>query len=292
MKPKPSKSGKRDTKKPRPTSSRSKPKPNAVKHKTSDTIRALLIALFAALVLRQFVIASYNVPTGSMKDTILVGDFMFVNKFIYGARSPLFLGIPFTDIGTDTLPSWLRFQLPAITEPKEREIIVFDYPLDRKIDYIKRCVAVGGQTVEVKNDLLFVNGQPEGKITQTHVDTDPYEMPNEVDYKVQYTDVDAPHGKHYTIRHFTEYYDRRRYPRKWMEFRGNDNFPLTRVPQNSYSMTGDNRDNSADSRQWGFVRRDHVGGKPLMIWLSVNWHVKAHQFYEAVRWNRLGKVIQ
>ena len=249
----------------------------AVQHKTSETIKAVLIALLAALILRQFVIASYNVPTGSMKDTILVGDFMFVNKFIYGARTPVWAGIPFTEFGV-YLPEWLQFASPSIAEPKAKDIIVFDYPLDRKIDYIKRCVAVGGQTVEVKNKSLYVDGKPEGNLTPLGQKFDPGATPKQ---NIEYTQITMDDGKSYQIRHYTHPY----IPR--------DDYGPGKIPEGHYFMMGDNRDNSQDSRRWKFVPRDHIVGKPLMIWLSWNnLEIPAYRFYDKIRWERLGMVVR
>ncbi|MCB0262967.1 MAG: signal peptidase I [Calditrichaeota bacterium] len=242
--------------------------------KKSETVKALLIALFAALVLRQFVIASYNVPTGSMKDTILIGDFMFVNKFIYGARSPIWFGIPFTDIGFETP----HFRLPAIAEPERTDIIVFDYPKNIKQDYIKRCVAVGGQSVEVKDGILYLDDKPEGEFTPMGRKFDP--DPNER-LTVIYTHVDPyDDGNPYTIRHFMMNGPRR------------DRMARLTVPENHFFMMGDNRDNSLDSRSWGFVDRSQVVGKPLMIWLSWDGLVPGYRFYDKIRWERLGMVLR
>lgn len=223
----------------------------------------------AALVLRQFVLASYNVPTGSMKDTIMVGDFMFVNKFVYGARTPVWLGIPFTDIGV-SLP---YFSFPAIIEPKQYDIIVFDWPEGIHLDYIKRCVAVEGQSVEVRDRSLLVNGQPEGRLTPLSRKFDRSEG------NIDFTRVDLPDDKTYTIRH-------------WASLSGRRPFGTVTVPENSFFMMGDNRDNSLDSRSWGFVRRDQIGGKPLMIWLSWNGDAPAYRFYDKVRWDRLGMILR
>jgi len=245
-------------------------------NKTLETVKAILIALFAALVLRQFVIASYNVPTGSMKDTILINDFMFVNKFIYGARTPVWLGIPFTDIGTN-MPF---YRFPAISEPVRDDIIVFDYPDpnkpdDRGIDYIKRCVAVGGDTVQVIGESLYIDGKPEGQLTDLGVKYDLEDRQN-----IQYTRVNADNGKTYIIRHYT----RRSQPRI--------DYGPRAVPPDHFFMMGDNRDNSLDSRSWGYVSRDRVGGKPLMVWLSWDHNVPGYRFYDKIRWNRLGDIVR
>ena len=237
-----------------------------------ETAKALFIALFAALVLRQFVIASYNVPTGSMKDTILIGDFMFVNKFIYGARTPIWFGIPFTGLGAE-IP---HFRFPAIADPERTDIIVFDYPKDIKLDYIKRCVAVGGQTVEVKNGTLYIDDRQEGDLTPLERRFDPEER-----YTVRYTRVSPNDSGHsYTIRHFMTNGLR------------SDRMPMKIIPEGHYFMMGDNRDNSLDSRSWGFVPRSHIVGKPLMIWLSWDGYTPGYRFYDKIRWGRLGSVIR
>jgi len=97
------------------------------KTKRFETAQALIVAILAALILRQFVVAAYKIPTSSMEDTLLVGDFLLVNKFVYGATTPNWIGIPFTRIGFN-IP-WFRF--PAITHPKQRDIVVFRYPAIR-----------------------------------------------------------------------------------------------------------------------------------------------------------------
>ncbi|NIV03996.1 MAG: signal peptidase I, partial [Calditrichae bacterium] len=158
------------------------------KRKAIDNVKAILIALFAALVLRQFVIASYNVPTGSMKDTILIGDFMFVNKFVYGARTPSWIGVPFTCNGYEV--PFYRF--PSIEEPEPRDIIVFVYPKDPCLDYIKRCMAKEGQTLHLKNGDVFIDGQPEGEKIPLGKSFDPEERAF-----LKETKIIAPSGKTY-----------------------------------------------------------------------------------------------
>ncbi len=241
------------------------------KNKIIENIKAVLIALLAALILRQFVIASYNVPTGSMKDTILIGDFMFVNKFIYGARTPTWIGIPFTDKGFYV--PFVRF--PAITKPKQYDIVVFEYPRERRLDYIKRCVAVGGQSVEVKDNKLYINGNPEGEETFLYRKFDPEE-----NRQIQYYKITTPTGKTYTIRHalYNGY--------------GLNNYNTVIVPPDHYFMMGDNRDNSQDSRVWGFVPPENIVGKPLIIWLSWNGTVPGYRLFKKIRWGRLGSVVR
>ena len=243
-------------------------------HKKFDGVKAVMIALFIALTIRQFVFASYNVPTGSMKDTIKVGDFMFVNKFVYGARTPVWVGVPFTQYGFDTP----YYTFPAIVDPQRNDIVVFDYPVEPRLDYIKRCVATGGDVIDFDQGVLTVNGEPEGDITPLGKRYDPEER-----VTVNYYQVDGANDHDFVIRQRTN--RRRNIFRKFAKGEA--------VPENHFFMMGDNRDNSQDGRDWGYVRRDQVGGKPLIIWLSWNsGDVSASQFYDIIRWERLGQIVR
>ena len=229
------------------------------KSKTRELVEAVVIALFAALVLRQFVIASYKVPTGSMENTVLVGDFMFVNKFVYGAKTPDWIGIPFTKTGFDV--PWFRF--PAIAQPEPYDIIVFRYPVDPLLDYIKRCIAVGGQTIEIIDKKVYVDGVP-------------FPQP--------------PHIK---------FIDHHIFSRENQAFEvfdpklgSRDNFGPVTVPPNHYFAMGDNRDNSLDSRAWGFVPPENIVGTPLIIWLSWDSRMPAYRLFNKIRWSRLGSVVR
>jgi len=172
---------------------------------------AIIIAILLTLFVRAFVIQAFRIPTGSMMDTLLVGDFLFVNKFIYGPR------VPFTDT-----------HLPAVRQPKQGDIIVFKYPADPKRDFIKRCVAVGGQTVEIRDKVVYVDGVA----------------------------LDEP----YVIRS-----DPRIFPK---EVSPRDNMDPVYVPQGYIFMMGDNRDNSHDSRFWGPLDLRLVKGKAMILYWS------------------------
>ena len=227
------------------------------KIKKVDTIKAVLIALFAALILRQFVIAAYKIPTGSMENTLLIGDFLLVNRFVYGARTPDWIGLPWSRTGFE-VPS---FRFPKITDPRPYDIIVFEYPKDPFLDYIKRCIAVGGQTIESKNKRVFTDGKP-------------FPIPPQIKY------IDRGIFK-------KNYYDEISF------YEGNrDNFGPIAVPPGQYFMMGDNRDNSMDSRYWGFVPRKNIVGRPLIIYLSLDPTQPATHIFDKIRWDRLGKVIR
>ncbi len=194
---------------------------------------AILLALLLTFVLRSFVIQAFRIPTGSMEDTLLVGDFLFVNKFLYGAK------IPFTDI-----------RLPAIRPPQPGDIIVFRYPRDPGKDFIKRCIAVEGQVVEIKDKQVFVDGV---------LRDEPY---------TKFTDQRVKRGTND--------------PR--------DNFGPERVPPGHLFMMGDNRDNSSDSRYWGFLDRDLIKGKAMFIYWS--WNPESRiGFIPKPRLTRIGDLI-
>jgi signal peptidase I len=223
-----------------------------------ETVEAFAVALIAALILRQFVIQAFRIPTGSMEDTLLVGDFLLVNKFVYGAKTPDWLGIPFTEIGF-SVPS---FRLPAVKEPKPGDVIVFKYPRDPKLDYIKRCIAVGGQTVEIRDKQVYVDGKP---------------FPNPP--KMKYIYSTYPTGQ--------------QEPGIIPQGAGNrDNYGPVVVPEGYVFAMGDNRDNSSDSRYWGFLPRENIIGEALIIYWSWDVDIAFSRFIDKVRWGRIANLIR
>ncbi|HEV8439810.1 MAG TPA: signal peptidase I [Methylomirabilota bacterium] len=190
---------------------------------------AIFIAVLLALVIRQFAVQAFTIPSGSMMDTLLIGDYILVNKFLYGAE------IPFTDI-----------HLPGFRVPARGDIIVFKYPNDESRDFIKRIVAVGGDTVQVRDNRVWLNGK---------VQDEPY---------VREGSFHTTPSTHCGYLYACE--------------------PLN-VPAGSYFVMGDNRDNSQDSRYWGFVRREKIRGKAFLIYWS--WNGESHW----LRWRRLGHYL-
>lgn len=210
-----------------------KTKEEKTKSKVQEYIEAIIIAILIALFIRTFIVAAYKIPSRSMVPTLLVGDHLLVNKFIYGIKIPI-----------------LRKIIVPITDPKRGDIIVFIYPEDRSKDFIKRVIGVGGDTIEIKNKKIFIN-------------------------KNEYTD-------NYSI-----YTDDKIYP---ASMQPRDNFGPVVVPPNSVFVMGDNRDESADSRYWGFVNLNDVEGKALILYWSWNSEEKDDIFWK-LRWNRLGKLL-
>jgi signal peptidase I len=213
-------------------------------------------ALIIALIIKTSLVEAYNIPSGSMEDTLMTGDFILGNKFIYGAKIPL-----------------LPVHLPAIEDPKPGDIVIFKFPRNPEVNYIKRCIAGPGQTVEIKNKLVYVDG------VLVH---DP---------------ADSKHT------------DSRVKPENSLEG-VRDNFGPVIVPDGHYFMLGDNRDNSYDSRFWGFVPRSYIMGEAMVVhfsWVpdshapSVNWadpisiirslSYNVVHFPERVRWGRIGHIV-
>lgn len=232
-----------------------------------EYIEAIAFALIAALILRALVVQAFRIPTGSMKDTLLIGDFLLVNKFIYGVRTPS--RIPIIDV---KIP---HVRLPAFKKPKRGEIVVFKYPLDDRLDYIKRCIGLPGDTIEVKNGDVFINGKPEGQKVLIERKYDPEDGYYVLEYKMHTT-----YDKKYIIRHYDS------------NSRAFDNYGPVVVPAGHYFMMGDNRDNSADSRAWGPLPYDNVLGQALIIYFSWDGRVPAYKVFKKIRWTRIGDLIR
>ena len=202
-----------------------------------EYVEAIGIAILLALFIRTFVVQAFKIPSGSMLPTLLIGDHLLVNKFIYGIR------VPFS--GKVLVP---------LKDPKSGDIIVFKFPKDRSIDYIKRVVGVPGDEIELKNKKLFVNGNPT---------SDPY---------AHYTTTAVLPGS----------------------VSPKDNFGPVTVPEGKYFVMGDNRDNSSDSRFWGFVETNDVLGKAMIIYWSwdIDKPLLSIDRFASIRWDRLADIIR
>jgi len=294
--------------------------PKTKKSSIQEFIEAIMVAFIAAIILRIFLVQAFRIPTGSMKDTLMVGDFLLVNKFIYGVRTPD--RIPLVDI---KLPF---FRLPAFKDPERGNIIVFKYPLDESLDYIKRCIAEPGQTIEVRNGEVFVDNKPEGTLTKIRnrvYDRDPHRH-------FDYYQVKTEWGDEYVTRQLSDLtvpmdnYGPVRVPRKgdviqfplknedeWAAYENlvrHEKHDFTRrrgsnevfidgqavtsytVEDNYYFMMGDNRDNSSDSRDWGFLPYENIVGEALIIYFSWDSFPDLFNIFKKIRWNRIGCIIR
>ena len=228
------------------------------------------VAVAIALLLRAFVVEAFQIPSGSMIPTLEIGDHIFVSKFSYG------VGIPFTN------KKILRFG-----EPKRGDIIVFKFPLDQDVDYIKRVVGLPGETVELKKNQIFVNGRPmarersSGSCVFDEGPRDCEEWVENLDGKVHRTHHEAGAPK--------------------------DSGPFVIAPNNVFVM-GDNRDNSNDSRAWGTVPEELIKGRALIVWWSrgpteevrtdgvFSWlgsvPGKIGRWFGAIRWRRFFSLVR
>jgi len=194
---------------------------------------AIAIAIFLALFIRTFIIQAFKIPSGSMKPTLIVGDHLLVNKFIYGIR------IPIVD----------RF-LIQFKKPKRGDILVFKWPKDESKDFIKRVIGIEGDVIEIRNDILYINGQ---KVVTEFVSKYNDNDISEADRYEEY----LGDNKHYILDQYVKYED----------------FGPFTVPENSVFVMGDNRDNSQDSRYWGIVTLNKIKGKALIIyWSWPSWN--------------------
>jgi signal peptidase I len=192
-----------------------------------EYIEPIVIAVLIALFIRAFIVQAFKIPSSSMEPTLLVGDHLLVNKFIYGIR------IPYTDI------KFFQYK-----KPKRGDIIVFIYPKDRKKDFIKRVMGTDGEKVAILHNKIYINDKL----------------------------IDDPWG------HFTM-------PRSTIE-----DYGPVKVPEGSLFVMGDNRDNSQDSRFWGFVKINEVKGKAFILYFS--WDSNAENPLNKIRWTRFGKLIR
>jgi len=295
-----------------------KPEKKSVKPRTPlqkfwDFFKNLLFAAVAALIIKTFLIETSRVPTGSMESTIMVGDFLFVNKFIYGSSSPR--NIPFTDIA---LP---YFQMPSIREPKQGDIVVFEFEgerdelkSDKIMNYVKRCIGVPGDTVEIKNKVVFVNGKEIKR--PTHIQyTSTTQPKNAPDFQIfpkgenwnkdNYGPLVIPKKgtvinlNSYNIEKWRTVIDRE-HEKRVVSVEGDkifiDGKEVTSytLKKDYYFMMGDNRDESWDSRFWGFVPRDKIVGEAFLIYWSWDPSIEFSEFFKllgSTRLNRIAKFV-
>ena len=242
------------------------PKHQKKKGAFREYFEALLIAVIAALFIRSFGLEAFKIPSGSMIPTLSIGDHIFVNKFIYGLRIPL------------TRHRFFRF-----TEPKRGDVLVFIYPEDESKDFIKRVIGLPGDRVKIYGEDVSVNGEnlPRHKLSVKEYPGDKRKLlvKNSAERAIPFVrgwrDFDFYNelaGDSDHIVQYERYLDR-------------NSYDLV-VPPGYYFVMGDNRDNSADSREWGFVPDGNIKGKAMFVWLSID---KDHG---GIRWREFGRWIK
>ncbi len=229
------------------------PRPRkTLKQASWEWVKSLAVALVIWFVLRTLLVEAFRIPSSSMERTLLVGDFLFVNKALYGAELPL-----------------IHTHLPAFRQPRRGDIVVFDSQTEPGVKVVKRLVGLPGDTLQMKHAVLFRNGVAQVEPYVEHIDS--------------LTDTSAPEMREWQVRYLLPGVDRATYrPTR-------DNWGPLVVPSGRYFVMGDNRDNSYDSRYWGFVDRQVIRGRPLFIYYSFDhdsW--RALPFLTAIRWSRIG----
>lgn len=283
------------------------------KEKFSDFIKSLFFAGIAALIIITFIIQNTRIPTGSMEDTIVVGDFVIVNKFIYGASSARY--IPFTQV---PLP---YFTLPPVREPRRYDIVVFEFPGDRdqivpselNVNYVKRLIGMPGDTVQIIDKVVFINGK-EAWIPPYVKYLSPYPMPtgqvnprifpkgkpwNEDNYGplVVPKKGDKIYLTTFNIEEWRTFIDRE-YKKPVVGIQGNsvtiEGKPVNyyTVKKDYYFMMGDNRDDSYDCRYWGFVSRDSVVGQAFLVLFSWDRNIPFSDLFRLIGSIRLDRVLK
>jgi signal peptidase I len=214
------------------------------------------VSVLLFLVIRTFLVEAFKIPSGSMENTLQVGDFLLVNKLAYGAE------VPFTHL-----------RLPRITAPRRGDVIVFWWPEDPSKNLVKRLVGASGDTLEMRQGTLIRNDTAliEPYVVHTDPDVDP--APEDFDWQRAYLARTAATASSY-------------HPSR------NNWGPLV-VPRGNYFVLGDNRDNSLDSRYWGFVPDSMLTGRPFVIYYSYAPDtLDAFDWLTHIRWTRLGERIR
>lgn len=288
-----------------------KKKPETPKEQFISWVKTIFGAIIVVMFINGAAIASFVVPTGSMENTVMTGDFLFVNKFLYGPTTPQL--IPFLNI---PLPF---YKFPGIKDPEKNDVIVFIYPGDRDqvkpsefVYYLKRCVATAGDTLTIENKKLFVNGKEIPLAPNGRYDRELPIYPGD-------RQRTFPAGANFT----RDNYGPIRIPKKgdliqltsqnirqWDVFITREGHEVSSSSTNVYIdgkevneykverdycfALGDNRDNSLDSRYWGFVPYDNVVGSPIIVYWSWDTNTPMGSFIEkikSIRFSRMGTLI-
>jgi len=288
------------------------------KDKVLETLKSIGFALAAVILLNSFVLASFQVPTGSMENTVMAGDLLFVNKFIYGGTTPPTIPLIGILFGKEIEIPYVR--TPGFRDPEQGDVIVFIFPGNRDSVkarefqyYLKRCVAVAGDTLEIRQKKVYVNGKLYPNPPGVRFSTLP-KPPDDINPRL------FPPGKPWN----EDNYGPLRIPKKgdiirlsrdniieWLIFirrEGHtvglqgDQILIDGKPQNSYVVErdyvfgmGDNRDDSLDSRFWGFIPMENVVGTPMIVYWSWDPNIPIFNLVKklsSIRFERIGTIIE
>jgi signal peptidase I len=229
------------------------PVKKTAKQVTVEWIKSIAVALAIWLVLRTILVEAFRIPSSSMEHTLEVGDFLFVNKAVYGARIP-----------------YVNVRMPVFREPKRLDVVVFSSKMERGVKVVKRLIGMPGDTLEMRDSVLLRNGVPQAEPYASYLNPEiaPTERSEMLGWQGPFLLPTVDVGRYAPDR------------RHWG--------PIV-VPPGQLFVMGDNRDSSWDSRYWGFIPRDSIRGTPLFIYYSYDpssW--RSLPGITAIRWGRLG----
>lgn len=231
------------------------PEPRGAVRRALAWGRSVAIAFALFVVLRALGVEAFKIPTSSMESTLQVGDFLLVNKATYGARIP----------GTD-------LHLPALREPRRHDVIVFRPPHEPRRNYVKRVVGLPGDTLEMREKRLVVNGVEVEEPWAIHVDRNRDAVHPGMRWQGNHLIAGRPSAGYAPSR---------------------DTWGPIVVPPGRFFVLGDNRDNSEDSRYWGWVDRDQIRGRPWFVYYSWDREVApGGGWLDGVRWGRIGRPVR
>ncbi len=243
-------------------------KPNAVAAFFGfDNLKSLAILILAIFAFRWTVMSPYHVPTASMEPTIKVGDRLLANKLSYNLK------LPFTEV---VLAEW--------SKPQRGDIVVFRYPRDPDVDYVKRVVAVEGDEVQLLDDILYINGVAQARTDHNQDRSILNDIEDNAEIKRLYLE-DLSGVSHWVMQN--ELAERRFQRGNWPS----DGKSVVKVPANSVFVIGDNRDNSNDSRVWGEVPVQYIRGRATYVIWSI-YSPRDSSAWPSLRWNRFGYHLQ
>ncbi len=228
------------------------------KTRLKKEIEGWIWTIVVVILIRAFFLQAYEIPTGSMEDTLLPGDFLLAAKFVYGIQ------VPYTTIKV----------LPFL-KPKRQSIIIFNFPLDKRKDFVKRCIGLPGDTIQIINKVVYINGKPL---------KEPYATFKTNDTFPPLLDTSLPLAQ----RDFQRSWQNRQFTN---EERVRDNFGPVVVPKGMYFAMGDNRDFSYDSRFWGPVPYKLLKGVPLITYFAIDPDIPFYKVWEKIRFKRIFRLV-
>jgi signal peptidase I len=217
-------------------------------HGAWEWTKSIAAALVIWSFLRALLVEAFRIPSGSMENTLQIGDFLFVNKALYGAEIPV-----------------VHTRLPAFREPKRGDVVVFDSETEQGVNVVKRIIGMPGDTISMEDNVVYIDGQPLAE---------PYALKTG-------SDQVSPEMRAWQVRYLVGRDPKTYQPSLW-------NWGPLLVPADSVFVMGDNRDSSYDSRYWGFLASGRIRGRPMFIYYSYDKNgLLPLPFFTAIRWNRI-----